>query len=177
MLSFGITLLLALATPQAPTSDLNNNREGPIEFTCDSMKITTNPNRSICQNNVVVRRGDLLVCCTHFTGNAQNDWSWDAFTCNGNVVAQRANELMWADNALFDLQSSDLVLTGKPLLQRANSHLTGTKITLNIQNDQADIVKPRGVFYSTPTPNTSARITALKGPVPNKCPLPPRPQR
>jgi len=177
MLSFGITLLLALATPQGTASDLKNNREGPIEFTCDSMKITTNPNRSICQNNVVVRRGDLLVCCTHFTGNAQSDWSWKAFTCKGNVIAQRANELMWADTALFDLQSSDLVLRGKPLLQRANSHLTGTKITLNIESDQADIVKPRGIVYSTPTSGTPVKRIALKGPVPNKCPLPPRPQR
>ncbi len=177
MVSVVFTVLLTLGMPKTGVAEHRESRQGPIEFTCDSMKVSTQPNRSLCRKNVVVRRGDLLLCCDHFVGSAEDDWTWTNFTCNGNVVAQRADELMWADTAVFELESSDLILTGHPLLKRARSYVRGTKITLNVESDQARVIKPRGVVYSAPSPAPRTSAPFLTGPVPEKCPLPPRPEK
>lgn len=179
MLSAVLTLLISLNTTGASDASPNTTRvktrQGPIEFKCDSMQVLTKPNRGICRDNVIVRRGDLMVCCSQFVGAATPEWEWSSFTCEGNVVAQRTNETMWSNKATFNLKTSELVLTGAPLLQRGKSYLQGSKITLNIHNDLAQISQPRGVMIKTQSP--SAPTPSTPGPLPKQCPLPPRPRK
>jgi len=183
MLSAVLTLLISLNTTGAPAATAAatpattrvKTRQGPIEFKCDSMQVLTNPNRGICRDNVIVRRGDLMVCCSQFVGAATPDWEWSSFTCEGDVIARRTNETMWSHKATFNLKTFELVLTGAPLLQRGKSYLQGTKITLNIHNDQAQINQPRGVMIKTRSPTVLTPITT--GPLPKQCPLPPRPSK
>ena len=175
MLSAVLTFLLSLNTAGAPAATEVKTRHGPIEFKCDSMQVLTNPNRGICRDNVIVRRGDLMVCCTQFIGTATLDWEWSSFTCEGDVVAQRTNETMWSHKATFNLKTAQLVLTGAPLLQRGKSYLQGAKITLNVHSDLAQINQPRGVMIKTHSPPVVSPVTT--GPLPKRCPLPPRPRK
>ena len=174
MLKLALIFVVTLATTSQSPAKLSELRQGPIEFRCDTMKVLSNPNKSICHRNVVVRRGDLLLCCKNFTGYADKDWAWTHFSCSGDVRAQRSGETAWSDNATFDLASSNLVLTGSPLLKRGKSYLQGTKITLNVTSDRAQVQKPRGIMVSNPEP-TPASKQGTAGELPSQCPLPSRP--
>jgi lipopolysaccharide export system protein LptA len=128
----------------APPLGGEQNAQGPIDFRCDGMQVFSKPNRVHCTGNVVVRRRDVLLCCEIFDDVADDNWQWQKFTCTDDVRAQRPDELMESDEAVFVLGSSDLVLTGRPRLQRAQNLLAGERIVVDVKTNEAQIEKPRG---------------------------------
>lgn len=166
---------LAAATglaQQAPRGKASPN-QGPLDFRCDGMQVFSKPNRVLCQGNVVVRRTDLLVCCEEFEGIADENWSWQQFTCTRDVRALRSDELMWSDKATFVLGTSELVLTGKPRLQRGTSVLEGERVLVNVESDRARIEKPRGRIMPAEVraPPAPGQASADE-PLPATCPVP-----
>ncbi|MEE8408054.1 MAG: LptA/OstA family protein [Myxococcota bacterium] len=161
-----------------PTESLG---DGPLDFRCNSMQIKTKPNRTVCRDDVVVRRGNLLVCCNVFEGYATNDWGWERFVCIDEVRAQRGDETMWADKAAFDVETSALVLTGRPRLHRGKSILEGKRIVIDVENDRARIEQPRGRLESIKSNVlhgvSHSQELPLEGKLPDTCPLPPAPAR
>lgn len=159
------------AAPPAIVTD----PDGPLDFRCDNTRIHNKPNRVVCVDNVVARRGNLLVCCQTFEGFADDKWGWQRFTCNGDVRAQRSDELMWSEKSEFVLETSDLVLTGKPLpmVRRGKSLLEGIKITVNTRQDHAYVTKPRGRIEQSDEKNSVPVVVpfALEGALPEKCPI------
>ncbi|MEK7704479.1 MAG: LptA/OstA family protein [Myxococcota bacterium] len=146
--------------------------DGPLDFRCDRMDIETKPNRAICHDNVVVRRGELLVCCRTFEGFADEEWQWQRFICHDDVRAQRADESMWSERAEFLLASSDLILTGKPHVQRGKSMFEGRKVVVNVESDRANISQPRGVFVSQEKLAPPVPLVPEGKALPSKCPIP-----
>lgn len=149
--------------------------EGPVDFRCDNMFVYSKPNRNVCRANVVVRRGTMLICCDVFEGQADEQWTWQSFTCSGDVRAQRGIETVWADKAEFFQQRSDLILTGKPLLQRGDSVLEGERVMMNVKEDQARVIQARGRMDmgkggSKPLPKSVVEMPV--GPLPATCPIP-----
>jgi lipopolysaccharide export system protein LptA len=169
-------LLLAVALAAAPApAKPEGLGHGPIDFRCDAMQVFTKPNRVVCTNNVVVRRADLLVCCRQWEGYADGNGGWERFVCADDVRAQRPGELAWASKATFIMSTSDLVLTGRPLLRRGKSLLEGEMIVIDTKHDHARVEKPRGRMEpadQTPPPVEAPLPT---GPLPATCPVPPPP--
>jgi len=151
--------------------------EGPIDWRCDNAQVISKSNGvrlAICRGNVVVRRSDLMFCCTTFEGVTDGTGQLQKATCIDDVRAVRGVETMWSDRAEYLPQSSDLLLTGRPMLRRAASILEGERITLNVNDDKARVDKPRGHFLPddlkvgsrTPPPPPQK-----PPPLPEKCPL------
>ena len=159
----------------AATPNPDGAPEAPLDFRCDRMQVFSKPNRTLCHDNVVVRRGDLLVCCAVFEGLADEDWGWEKFVCSENVRAQRTDETMWSDRAEFVLATHELLLTGRPLLKRGKSVLSGQRVIVDVKQDHARIEKPRGHFEASRPTATRTVAPALTGPLPALCPLPPTP--
>lgn len=176
----------AQAAPPAPPD------KGPIDFRCDGMRIETKPkNRTFCERNVVLQRGTLLMCCDLFTGESDPKWVWRRFTCHGDVRALRNGEYMWGDDALFVVASDELVLTGHPLLQRGESVVGGEEIVVQVNQDRAQIHRPKGLLQvrestakgGTPAPAPvvlpdplSELMKKFGGVLPARCPLPAAPK-
>jgi len=137
-------LLAALFIAAPATKPAAPDQQGPIDYRCDGMQIFSKPNRVVCTGNVVMRRRDVLLCCERFEGVADDKWQWDKFTCTTDVRGQRPDELMESDDAVFVLGTNNLVLTGRPRLQRGTSLLAGEKIIVDVQTNEAHIEKPRG---------------------------------
>lgn len=146
--------------------------EGPVDFRCDNLTIHTKPNRNTCRANVVIRRGDMLVCCEVFEGFADDSWAWQRFTCTKDVRAQRGIETVWADKAEFFTADNDLVLTGHPVLHRGDSVLEGERVILDVKEDHARIFRPRGRMdmEASQLPKTPPAVP--DGPLPAVCPIP-----
>lgn len=182
-------LLVALNLAAAPATQANAvdgkallGGEAPLDFRCDNMQVFTKPNRTVCKANVVVRRGDLLVCCTTFEGFAAANWGWERFVCTENVRAQRGDEIMWSDKAEFLLATQELFLTGRPRLKRGKSLMEGDRIVVDVKNDQAKVEKPRGRFESAPLEKPVETLPPIDPtlelqPLPGICPLPAAPGR
>ncbi len=165
-----ITVTAALAAPGDRHGDLNKD-EGPIEFRCDAGQGFTNPNRWICRDNVIVRRGSLLLCCTVFEGYTGADGGWNRFTCTGDVRARRGDETMWAQKATFILEDNDLILTGNPTLMRGRSLLEGERIVVDTKYDRAHILNPRGRLHPASAQMKTPKPSPVTGPLPKKCPV------
>ena len=149
--------------------------QGPLDFRCDNMQVFSKPNRTLCRGNVVMRRSDILVCCVQFEGVADERWQWEKLVCNEDVRAQRGDEILWADKAELMPKSSDVVLTGRPVVRRAESVIEGERITVNASEDRARVDKPRGHFgpndfkvSTKPAPPAAA----APAPLPGTCPVP-----
>ena len=168
-----LTMAALLVAPSEPVADLG---EGPIDFRCDSGQMFTKPNRAICRNNVVVRRGELLVCCHLFEGFANDEGTWERFVCSDDVRARRGSEIMWANKAVFILETSDLILTGRPAVQRGQSIFRGERIVIHTKSDRARIERPRGTMQPADTPIPAADTLPLKGALPARCPIQPAPK-
>ncbi len=168
-------VLLFAAIAAAEPADHKLLGEGTLEFRCDKMQVFTTPNRSNCRGNVLVRRGDLLVCCQVFEGFADERWQWHRFVCSEEVRAQRPGEVVWAERAEFVMATADLILTGKPRVHRGANVLEGSRVVIDVKNDDAHIDNPR-VRIAT-TRDGPAPEPATSGPLPPVCPISPTPPR
>jgi lipopolysaccharide transport protein LptA len=147
--------------------------DAPLEYRADAMQVLTKPNRMVLRGNVVVRRGPLMVCCETFEGLADEKWGWQQFVCTEKVVARRGDETMWANRAEFMLETSDLILTGEPLLERGKSYLEGNRIIVDTERDRARVEKPRGRIHSAREPiGVRAPPPPPGKELPATCPLP-----
>lgn len=162
-----------------PASALPKMGSGPLDFRCDGMRVTSKPNRVTCEGNVIVRRADLLVCCELFEGVADEKWSWLSFVCKRDVRGARTDELMWSQQADFDLTTGVLLLTGKPRLQRGASLVDGERVVIETETEKARIDKPQGRI--TPSeleaPQGPASLVPLGAELPAICPVPKTPKR
>ena len=171
-----LTALLLGPLLAAPPAEEKLLGDGPLEFTCKRMRIESEPTyRVICLEDVVVLRGDLLVCCDRFEGFADDQQAWQRFTCTEGVRAQRGDENMWSERADFDVESSELTLTGKPRLHRGKSILEGSRIVVDVRNDRARVENPRGRLESIKSEVLHSKELPLDGVLPDRCPLPPIP--
>jgi lipopolysaccharide export system protein LptA len=168
-----VLLLVAVAAPPAKSSEALGN--GPIDFRCDSMQVFTKPNRVLCRGNVVVRRAELTVCCAQFEGYADEQGGWERFVCADDVRAQRPGELAWSQKATFIMSTSDLFLTGTPMLQRGKSLLEGETIIIDTKHDHARIERPRGRMEPADERPAPAVPPTAEGKLPAACPVLPRP--
>jgi len=169
--------LVVMSQGQPAAGESPAETQPPLEYRSDTMQVFTKPNRAVLRSNVVIRRGDLLVCCENFEGLADAEWGWQRFVCTEKVVAQRSDETMWADKAEFILETSDLILTGKPLLQNGKSFLEGTRIIVDTERDRARVIKPRGRIYSAKESVKSRPPVTIEGELPATCPLPSAPEQ
>lgn len=171
---------VAAPSGQKTSSADHRLQDAPIEFRCDNMSILSQPNRNVCRQNVVIRRGDLWVCCQYFEGVANEAWQWQHFACHQGVRAQRGADTIWADDAVFFAGSSDLVLSGHPVLQRGSSLLTGERVTIDVHADHAHIERPQGQLRQEPSsaqgPILAEPLQPLvptSGNLPARCPIAP----
>lgn len=149
----------------------------PVDFRCDSLRLDQKTHRHRCMGHVIIRRDTTLVCCETFEAIADATGTWQKILCRGDVRVLRAQEALWADQAEFTPQTGNMLLTGRPLLQRQKSLIAAEKVNLSTQEKRAHIIRPRGSVYNFDTEILpEAQIhTWLTTPLGAKCPLPSRP--
>jgi lipopolysaccharide export system protein LptA len=151
--------------------------QGPLDFRCDKMQVLTKPNRTLCEGNVVFRRGTAFVCCKHFEGFANDKWDLERGVCTDDVRAQRGEELMWSEKADYTAQSGELVLTGRPVLRRGLNIIEGERVVALVNEDQARVDKPKGhLVPEEQAPATGAKPAEAPSAKPADGPKPPAPK-
>lgn len=178
LVGLGLLAAASMAAPASPLSpapadaptkpsplvaQLAGSNNGPVDFRCDSMQVFTKPNRTACMGNVVLRRADLMVCCQRLDSLADEKWQVTKLICTDDVRAQRGDESVWAKRADYAADTSDLVLTGKPLLRRGESLIEGERVTIDMDEEQARIERPRGHLTQQPKGATNESLPKAPG--------------
>ena len=142
----------------------------PIDFRCDGMQLDRANGRHTCQGNVIIRQDDVLLCCQELEGIADAEGRWLTATCRGDVRLRRADDLAWADEAVYRPERRQLVLQGTPLLRRGASVMLGERILVNLDSTQVHITAPRG-HVQPESISLAGTAPAVRVPLPTACPL------
>ena len=143
----------------------------PIEFRCDSMQLQRLNHRYICRGNVIVRQGNLTLCCQQLEGLTDLEGRWQEVRCSRDVRLQRLNDLAWGERAVYRPDRRQATLTGAPILRRGESVLTGRQIVIHLDSDRVDIDGPAGHVHPE-TVSQSSPQSEQTAPLPAVCPLP-----
>ncbi len=141
------------------------------------MTVHSSPNRTLGRRHVVIRRADILICCSRLETRADPQWRWQQVSCDDDVRVQRGEEVVWADHADFWVDGQDLVLSGRPLLHRGMTWLAGERVSIDWHGGLARILRPRGHLPGVAqAPTSTTPCMATTSPLPRRCPIAPRPR-
>lgn len=151
--------------------------ESAIDFRCDGLEVRSKPeHRQICRGHVILRREDLILCCNTLCGESDADWTLEHIICTGDVRVSRAQQTVWAEHGRYDVLRGEIVLRGTPLLDRAGSQVRGEQVTINLNEQQARVVRPRGQIAEDAAPQAPQTPSARPRALPALCPIGPRPK-
>jgi lipopolysaccharide export system protein LptA len=154
-----------------------NASEEPIEFVCGSMQLYSESKRARCVDEVVMRRGNTLVCCDSLEGQMDAQGAWTKLVCENDVRVHREGEFMWATYATWTILDSKLVLTGTPVVQRGPNMIQGERIVVMTGQARAQVFQPRGRLIGGTKPAAPPTTFVLPKKLPRQCPLPSRKSR
>jgi lipopolysaccharide transport protein LptA len=160
----------AAAEPAHPADNPLNQKlkesDSPWKFHCDEIKgLGKKDHRSFCRGHVAITRDDLTITCDTLETLHDDKWGAKKMTCLENVVLKSKDGRTTSEKAEFDNESRDLVLTGNPVLYQGGSVIRGEVIKYNLNDEQFDVKKFRGVVdqsSSMPTAKAPASRPAKK---------------
>ena len=165
-----IFLLIALPESVAPARANRNRAVGPLERTqlpmtvqSDSMTFLDRQDKVIFSGSVIFVQGDFILKTDHLeimlankrkkpepmlnrTGLSINGREINYMTANGNVDIQQGNQRATAEYAIYHKESSLVELSGKPEAWQGDTYLTGTKISLWLNENRSTVVNGKVVF-------------------------------
>jgi lipopolysaccharide transport protein LptA len=166
-----IVFLFALPGSMVPARANQNRVVHPLERTqlpmtvqADSMIFLDRKDKVIFNGSVVVVQGDFTLKTDHLEmmladkgkkpegTSHQPGLSLDGreisfMTANGNVDIRQGNQRARADHAIYHKASSLVELSGKPEAWQGDTYLTGTKISLWLNENRSTVVNGRVIFH------------------------------
>lgn len=111
-----------------------------VEVAADSLSVDQDTGTAIFEGNVVIGQGALRISA----GRAQvvyDGASGDiaSFAASGGVTFANGTEAAEAQNANYDLQNGQLVLTGDVLLTQGASALAAERMTIDVATGNAQM--------------------------------------
>lgn len=152
-----IVLVLGLAaSPAMSQTDialrgLAADPEAPIEITADGLTVDQDSRSAVFAGNVVIGQGELRIAA----GRVEviySDETGDIARLNasGGVTFATPNEAAEAADAVYDLGTGLLTLTGDVLLTQGSSALSADRMTVNLVEGTAQMDgRVRTVFGQT----------------------------
>ena len=140
-----LILVLALAAAGAARAQTNVDLGGltvdtsaPIEVTADSLAIDQETGRASFDGNVIIAQGDLRITA----GRVEVVYGTDAaeisrLNASGGVTFVTADEAAEAQQAVYDIDSGMLTLTGEVLLTQGASAISAGSMVINVATGSA----------------------------------------
>ena len=108
------------------------DQNAAVEVTADSLEVDQLTGKAIFSGNVVVLQGDLrLAAATIEVIYVEATGDISRLIASGDVTFVTATEAAEAENAVYDLTSSNLTMTGDVLLTQGNSAIAAQKMVID----------------------------------------------
>ncbi len=134
---------LLCATPLAAQTNINlggitTDPSAAVEVAADSLSVDQDTGTAIFDGNVVIGQGQLRISA----GRAQvvydgNTGDIASFEASGGVTFANGTEAAEAQNATYDLQNGQLILTGDVLLTQGASALAAERMVIDVESGNA----------------------------------------
>ena len=133
-------LAAASATAQTvPFGGMKADTGAPVEMTADSLSVDQASGRATFRGNVVIGQGQMrlkadTVAVTYAEGGPQRIRSLHA---TGGVTLVNGPDAAEAKEAVYDVASGNIVLTGDVVLTQGQSILAGDRVEVNLSTGTA----------------------------------------
>lgn len=145
ILSAALALLLSAGTLQAQNAGLtlggiNADSSDPVEVTADTLNVDQETGKAVFETNVVIGQGDMRIAAARVEVT-YDDASGDITRLNatGGVTFVTATEEAEAEEADYDLQSGNLVMTGDVLLTQGENAISADRMDVNLDTGRAEM--------------------------------------
>ncbi len=120
----GMCLLAALAAEQAA-----EGAAVTTEITSDRLVFDYKKKLAVFEDNVVVADPRLRLTARRLTVTFDENSNVETILAEGQVVITQEDKLATAEKAIYEVATGQIVLEGRPKIQRGSDTLEGTKIT------------------------------------------------
>ena len=135
-----LALMLSLATPaigqgQIDFGGLAQDTSLPVEVTADQLDVDQNDGSAVFAGNVLVTQGEMRltaaqIVVNYATGGEGRIQTLDA---TGGVTLVNGAEAAEAQEAVYDIDSGEVVMTGDVLLTQGQTALAGNRLTIDLE--------------------------------------------
>ena len=144
MILAGLLALGGLAPGLAQTVTFGGMRadtSAPVEVTADSLRVDQATGHAVFTGNVLIGQGDMRLSAATVTvvygdGGQQRIKTLDA---SGGVTLVSGEDAAEAAEAVYDVESGNVVLTGNAIVTRGESVLAGDRIEVNLTDGTAAV--------------------------------------
>lgn len=126
--------LPAMADTGVTFAGLKTDPKAPVNVTADQLTVVQADGKATFSGNVVVTQADLVLTAAQVEViYAQDRKAIARLHATGGVTVKAGANAAQADEALYTVDTSDLVMTGKVLLTEGQATIAGEKLTVNLK--------------------------------------------
>ena len=116
---------------------LKHDASLPVEITADELTVDQNTGSAVFIGNVVAGQGEMRLSAgrvqvQYATENGQATGRIDQLIATGNVTLVNGAEAAEADNAVYAVNGSEIVMTGNVILTQGVNALSGEKLIVDL---------------------------------------------
>jgi lipopolysaccharide export system protein LptA len=134
-------ILLALLPVMAPAQDtalafdgLKADTKAPVQVQADQLQVNQSDGSAVFSGNVVVTQSDLVLKAGSVTVIYSADKKGIAqLQASGGVTLQAGGNAVAANEAIYTVDTGDLVMSGDVLITQGPTSLSGQKLTLSLK--------------------------------------------
>ena len=140
-----------------------DGRPIPVEMTADEgLVVDLAKGTGLARGNVVLRRGDLVVCCDRAEAR-YGKAGIDRIACRGRVIVRHGEQtLISAQTIEFQVASNRLLLRGQVDVWRKEGRLRGNKMVFDIDSERLEVSGAQSRLIWAPTVLPPARRSCPK---------------
>ena len=121
-----------------------SNSKDPVQIEADQLVVLDGEAKAVFEGNVKVRQGTSLITTSHLevkylkgSGGGQEDI--EKLTMTGGLIATSKNNTVTAEKGVYEVQTENIVLSGKVVVSQGTNVATGCKLLANLKTNQATL--------------------------------------
>lgn len=129
---------------QIPFGGFEHNASLPVEVISDALEIDQETGNATFVGNVVVGQGEMRlnaskVVVEYKTGAEQTGGKISRMIASGSVVLVNGPEAAEADEAVYSIDSAEIVMSGNVILTQGNNALSAAQMVVDLNTGRAQM--------------------------------------
>lgn len=120
---------------------LEADRSAPVEVAADNLSVDQNTGHAVFTGNVKIGQGEMRLSAQEVTveyANAEQS-QIRSFTAKNKVTLVSGEDAAEADQAVYEVASGEVVLTGNVILVQGKNVLTGDRVRVDLNSGTANV--------------------------------------
>lgn len=136
-----LTLAPAIGTAQGLQLGFGQSQQDtglPVEVTAESLSVNQSDGSAVFEGDVDISQGDMRMTANKVNVYYLADNSGiDKLVAEGNVLLVQGPDAAEADEAVYSIDTGDVVMTGNVTVNQAATTISADRMVLNLQNNTA----------------------------------------